>query len=225
MPVLREISRVWVSEGGLEPPRRWYIPEPGIYHHSKVARRRCPARQFAMGASGSWQSSLPGPEPWENGGPRRARRLKRTTRKAAVLRHRPRCAAPPGPRQLWHDLPCIRLRRAWTRRLLARIGACEDGGRAVVSRRSRHWRWSGWPVLLAALSGLHSQSERRLGAHRRPRYQVQPAPLRAGSGVAVHGAIPGAAVAALFLLTTEIPCGHRPARLGVIQRGCLRPAT
>jgi len=38
----------FVSEGGLEPPRRWYIPESGIYHHSKVARRRCPARQFAM---------------------------------------------------------------------------------------------------------------------------------------------------------------------------------
>jgi hypothetical protein len=52
-----------VSEGGLEPPRWWYIPESGIHHHSKVARRRCPARQFAMGAGGSRQSSLPGPEP------------------------------------------------------------------------------------------------------------------------------------------------------------------
>ncbi len=40
-----------VSEGGLEPPRRWYIPESGIHHHSNVARRRCPARQFAMRAS------------------------------------------------------------------------------------------------------------------------------------------------------------------------------
>ena len=43
----------------------------------------------------------------ENGGPRRARGLKRTTGKAAMLRRRPRCAAPPGPRQLWHDLPCV----------------------------------------------------------------------------------------------------------------------
>ena len=49
-----------------------------MYHHSKVARRRRPARQFAMGASGSRQSSLPGPEPWENGGPAA---LKRTTRR------------------------------------------------------------------------------------------------------------------------------------------------
>ena len=58
-----------VSEGGLEPPRRCCITDSVMYHHSKVARRRCPARQFAMGVSGSRQSSLPGPEPWESGGP------------------------------------------------------------------------------------------------------------------------------------------------------------
>ena len=29
-----------VSEGGLEPPSWWYIPESGIYHQSKVTRRR-----------------------------------------------------------------------------------------------------------------------------------------------------------------------------------------
>jgi hypothetical protein len=28
-----------VSEGGLEPPRRWYIPESGIYHQSKLTRK------------------------------------------------------------------------------------------------------------------------------------------------------------------------------------------
>ena len=107
-----------------------------------------------------------------------------------------------------------RHRRAWTQAPACKDWRLRRRGQAVVSRRSRYWRWSGWSVLLAALSGLHRQSERRLGAHRRPRHQAQPAPLRAGSVVAAHGAIPGAAVAALFLLTTEIPCGHRPARLG-----------
>lgn len=31
-----------VSEGGLEPRQWWYIPEPGIYHQSKVTRGRSP---------------------------------------------------------------------------------------------------------------------------------------------------------------------------------------
>jgi hypothetical protein len=39
MPVLREISRVWVSEGGLEPPSWWYIPESGIHHQSKLTQQ------------------------------------------------------------------------------------------------------------------------------------------------------------------------------------------
>jgi len=56
-----------VSEGGLEPPRRCCITDSVMYHHSKLARRRRPARQFAMGASGSWRFSLPGPESWEVG--------------------------------------------------------------------------------------------------------------------------------------------------------------
>ena len=56
-----------VSEGGLEPPRRCCITDSVMYHHFKLARRRRPARQFAMGASGSWRFSLPGPESWEAG--------------------------------------------------------------------------------------------------------------------------------------------------------------
>src|SRR6202042_3417715 len=73
----------------------WYIPELGIYHQSKVARRRCLGRQGAMGASGSRQSPLPGPEPWEDGRPRRARGLNRTFRKAAVVRRLSWCPALP----------------------------------------------------------------------------------------------------------------------------------
>ena len=47
-----------------------YIPESGIYHQSKVTRPQIPsARQFAMRAGSSRQSSLPEPEPWGNGGP------------------------------------------------------------------------------------------------------------------------------------------------------------
>ena len=51
--VLGDISPFWVSEGGLEPPRRCCITDSVMYHHFKVARRRCPARQLARRVSGS----------------------------------------------------------------------------------------------------------------------------------------------------------------------------
>jgi hypothetical protein len=44
--VLGDISPFWVSEGGLEPRRWWYIPEPGIYHQSKLTQQG-PGRNFA----------------------------------------------------------------------------------------------------------------------------------------------------------------------------------
>ena len=43
----------FVSEGGLERPSWWYIPNRGIYHQPKVARRRCLGRHVTMGATGS----------------------------------------------------------------------------------------------------------------------------------------------------------------------------
>ena len=39
---LGEISPVWVSEGGLEPSRRWYITETVIHHRSKLTRQGRP---------------------------------------------------------------------------------------------------------------------------------------------------------------------------------------
>ena len=46
MPVLREISRVWVSEGGLEHLSWWYIPESGIHHQPKLTRQGPPGSAF-----------------------------------------------------------------------------------------------------------------------------------------------------------------------------------
>jgi len=76
-----------VSEGGLEPPRRCCITDSVMYHHPKIACRRCPARQLAVRVSGSCRSSLPGPGPWESDGPRRGCRLEddREGRRAASL--------------------------------------------------------------------------------------------------------------------------------------------
>jgi hypothetical protein len=46
MSVLRGISPVWVSEGGLERPDRWYIPESGIHHQPKLPRQGPPGSAF-----------------------------------------------------------------------------------------------------------------------------------------------------------------------------------
>jgi hypothetical protein len=46
MPVVREISPVWVSEGGLEPRSWWYIPESGIHHQPKLTRQGPPGSAF-----------------------------------------------------------------------------------------------------------------------------------------------------------------------------------
>jgi hypothetical protein len=46
MSVLQGISPVWVSEGGLERPDRWYIPESGIHHQPKLPRQGPPGSAF-----------------------------------------------------------------------------------------------------------------------------------------------------------------------------------
>ena len=75
--ILRKVKIAHCADDNRKCPRGDSNPHGGaasprsvMYHHSKLARRRRPARQFAMGASGSWRSLLPGPESWENGGPR-----------------------------------------------------------------------------------------------------------------------------------------------------------
>ena len=42
-----DFSPVLVSEGGLEPPRRWYITESVIYHQSKLTQQGRSPRHFA----------------------------------------------------------------------------------------------------------------------------------------------------------------------------------
>lgn len=39
MPKFIQSWGIDVSEGGLGPPSWWYIPESGIYHHSKLTRQ------------------------------------------------------------------------------------------------------------------------------------------------------------------------------------------
>jgi hypothetical protein len=41
-----------VSEGGLEPPRRWYIPELGIHHHPKLTQPRAVPPGIPQASSG-----------------------------------------------------------------------------------------------------------------------------------------------------------------------------
>ena len=61
MSVLREISPVWVSEGGLEHPFGWYITETVIYHHYKLTHRGQPDQQLAdQDSAGAGQSRNPG---------------------------------------------------------------------------------------------------------------------------------------------------------------------
>ncbi len=60
---------------GLEHPRRCCITDSVMYHHPKLACRRCPARQFAVRVSGSRSLRYRDLGPGENGGPRRGRRL------------------------------------------------------------------------------------------------------------------------------------------------------
>lgn len=57
------------AEGGLEPPRRWYITGTVIYHQSKLTRRK-PARPAfgGQGGGGAGQSPRPGRLGCGNGG-------------------------------------------------------------------------------------------------------------------------------------------------------------
>jgi hypothetical protein len=50
-----------VSEGGLGPRPWWYIPEPGIYHHSKLTRKGRPGPQSAGGKKRQHQPSPTSP--------------------------------------------------------------------------------------------------------------------------------------------------------------------
>jgi hypothetical protein len=95
-------------------------------------------------------------------------------------------------------------------------------GRSAVRRRDLRLPRSPAAVsylLLAVPFGLHPQSERLPVPIAAPSHKAQPARLRAGSRAAAHWDT-GRRMAALFLLTTEIPRGAaRPGR-GAIQRGC-----
>src|SRR5208282_5250809 len=84
MSGLGEISRVCVSEGGLEPPRRWYIPESGIYHQSKLTHQGRPPWHFVGQERRRCREA-------QRPGPRELRKRRAVSRNSA--------AGPGGPRR------------------------------------------------------------------------------------------------------------------------------
>ena len=81
-----------VSEGGLEPPRRWYIPESGIYHQSKLTQQGRPPGHF-VGQERRRCRAVQRP------GPRELRKRRAVSRNSAAGP-----GEPDGPR---HDDDCL----------------------------------------------------------------------------------------------------------------------
>jgi hypothetical protein len=119
--------------------------------------------------------------------------------------HLARTAERPGPLQCPKSPGCLR-----------RAAAAQSGAEtSAFLARPPPSATSCWQCR----SELHPQSERLPVPIAAPSHKAQPARLRAGSRAAAHWDT-GRRMAALFLLTTEIPRGAaRPGR-GAIQRGC-----
>jgi len=87
-----DMRKGFVSEGGLEPPRRWYIPESGIYHQSKLTQQGRPPRHFAGQERRRCRAA-------QRPGPRELRKRRAVSRNSA--------AGPGGPDGLRHDDDCL----------------------------------------------------------------------------------------------------------------------